>query len=456
MKKNRLGFSTAQIIAFSFLITILVGSVLLTLPISAANGQATNYADALFTSTSATCVTGLVTVPTFSHWSLFGQIIILILIQCGGLGIVTLTSLAMIFIGKKLSIKDRLLLQDAFSLDSMNGQIKFVKKVVKGTFFVEGIGAILYTISFIPKFGFFKGLGTSVCTSISAFCNAGLDIMYEDSLVTFAKDPLVNFVTMALIVLGGIGFVVWWDIARVFKQIQKKQIRKKHCFLKLTLHSKIVILTTLMLIIGGALLIFMFEYNNPKTMGSMNIGQKMMASLFQSVTTRTAGFMTVMQDGLTDSSALICIVLMFIGGSPVGTAGGIKTATFAAIVIAALTVINNRQDPSVFKRRLAHETIQKALAVMLVSLTMLFISTLLLATFSEGSILDILYETTSAIATVGLSRNLTPTLNLAGKIIITVTMYLGRIGPITMAIVFGMRIDKNKSLQFPQENIKVG
>lgn len=456
IKKHSIRFSTTEIIAFSFLAAILVGACLLSLPISSSSGQYTNFIDALFTATSSTCVTGLVVVPTFTHWSIFGKIIILLLIQCGGLGIVTLTSLAMIVIGKKLGIKDRMLLQDAFNLDVLSGQVRFVKRVFIGTMFFETVGALLYTIVFIPEFGFIKGIGVSVFTSISAFCNAGIDIIGPTSLMPYVNNPLVNLVTMGLIVFGGIGFVVWWDIGRLLKMVKNGQIKLRQTIRKLTLHSKIVLISTFILIFGGAILFFLFEHDNPKTMGEFNTGEKILASLFQSVTTRTAGFMTISQTGLTDSSCLISILLMFIGGSPVGTAGGIKTATAAVIVISALAVVNKRRDTVAFNRRIPFESIQKALTVTLISLTMLFISTLLVATFSGGNLLDVFYETTSALGTVGLSRDYTPLLNTVGKIVIALTMYLGRIGPITMAIIFGTKNDKTRSIQFPEENIRIG
>lgn len=456
VKKHGIRFSTTEIIAFSFLAAILAGACLLSLPISSSSGEPTNFIDSLFTATSSTCVTGLVVVPTFEHWSIFGKIVVLLLIQCGGLGIVTLTSLAMIIIGKKLGIKDRMLLQDAFNLDVLSGQVRFVKRVFVGTMTFEAIGALLYMIVFIPEFGLIKGIGISVFNSVSAFCNAGIDIIGPSSLMPYVDNPLVNLVTMGLIIFGGLGFVVWWDIGRLFKMVRKGQIKVRQTPHKLTLHSKIVLISTFILIFGGALLIFLFEHDNPKTMGNLNIGGKILASLFQSVTTRTAGFMTISQTGLTDSSCLISILLMFIGGSPVGTAGGIKTTTAAVIIIAALAVVNKRRDTIAFNRRIPFESIQKALTVTLISLTMLFISTLLVATFSGGSLLDVFYETTSALGTVGLSRDYTPLLSTVGKIVITITMYLGRIGPITMAIIFGIKNDKTKSIQFPEENIRIG
>ena len=273
----------------SFLIAILIGAVLLSLPISSADGKPTSFLDALFTATTSTCVTGLVVTPTVSSWSVFGQIIILILIQIGGLGVITIMSGLMILLHKKMGIGDRLFLQDAFNLNSLSGLVRFVKKVVTGTLIIEGIGALLYMTVFIPEFGA-KGIWISVFTSVSAFCNAGIDIIAENSLCNYVLNPIINIVTCALIILGGIGYIVWWDVLRVLKLARTKKVK---FFRDLTLHSKIAIAATLILIFVGAAFIFAFEYNNPQTMGDYTLLQKIEVSLFQSVTTRTAGFATV-------------------------------------------------------------------------------------------------------------------------------------------------------------------
>ena len=335
---KKISFSTTHIILISFLIVILVGSILLSLPISVKNGVNINFIDVLFTATTSTCVTGLVTVPTYSTWSLFGQIIILILIQIGGLGVVAFMSAFMIIINKKLKLKDYQLIQDAFNLNTMSGLKKFIKHVFLGTLFIELIGAILYMIVFIPDYGI-KGIWISIFNSVSAFCNAGMDIIGEVSLCDYAVNPLVNFTTSLLIVLGGLGFIVWWDVIRVIKQFKNKKFK---CFKSLTLHSKIVISSTLVLIFGGALLIFLFEYNNVNTIGALNIFDKIQVSMFQSITTRTAGFATIPQESLTDQSVIVCLILMFIGGSPVGTAGGIKTITAVSLVAIAIASVRNK------------------------------------------------------------------------------------------------------------------
>ncbi len=450
--KKKFSLSTTQTIMLSFLCAILLGSLLLTLPISSASGESVPYLDALFTATTATCVTGLVTVPTVSTWSIFGQAVILVLIQIGGLGVITILSSVMILLHKRMGIGDRLLLQDAFNLNSLSGIVRFVKKVMLGTFLVEGIGAALYMTVFVPEFGL-KGIWISVFTAISAFCNAGIDIIGENSLCDYATNPIINTVTSLLIILSGIGYVVWWDVL----QTGKKAAGKPRKFIKhLTLHSKIAICTTLILIFGGGLLIFLFEYRNPATIGEMSLFDKLQVSLFQSITTRTAGFASVPQQDLTNGSSILCLLLMFIGGSPVGTAGGIKTVTFAVLVISALATIQNKNDITIFQRNISRQALRKAIAVTAMSFGILFISTLLLSAVTDADSLDIVYETVSATATVGLSRNLTAQLNSAGKIIIIATMYLGRVGPISLALALNSRKKIQNIITNPTEEISVG
>ena len=436
----------------SFLIAILAGALLLSLPISAADGKATPFVDALFMATTSTCVTGLVVTPTVSSWSVFGQAVILILIQIGGLGVITIMSGLMILLNKKMGIGDRMLLQDAFNLNSLSGLIRFVKRVVCGTFMIEGIGALLYMMVFVPQFGA-KGIWISVFTAISAFCNAGIDIIAENSLCDYALNPMMNIVTCGLIVLGGIGYIVWWDVVRILKQARSKKVK---FFKNLTLHSKIAITATLILIFGGAALIFAFEYNNPQTIKDYTLLQKIEVSLFQSVTTRTAGFATVPQENLTNASAIVCLLLMFIGGSPVGTAGGIKTVTFAVLVAAAFASIRNKEDTELFGRRLTKQAVSKATAVTFMSFAIMFTSTVLLSAVTDANALDVVYETVSATATVGLTRNLTASLNSVGKIIIIFTMYLGRVGPISLAVAFNQRKDNQNIVRNPIEEISVG
>ena len=451
MKKRR-KFTTTHIILLSFLLAILVGAVLLMLPISSAAGQATPFVDALFTATTATCVTGLVVVPTAVAWSVFGQIVILILIQLGGLGIITVLAGLALVLHRKIRISDSLLLQDAFNLNTLSGLGAFVKKVILGTLIVEGIGALLYMTVFVPEYGP-KGIWVSVFTSVSAFCNAGIDIIKLNSLCDYAANPVINVVTCMLIVLGGLGYIVWWDVLRVLRE---KKIKKGSAWKRLTLHSKIAITATIVLIASGAVLFFLFEYSNPATMGNMSVWNKIQASVFQSVTTRTAGFFTVPQENLTNASSVLSLLLMFIGGSPVGTAGGIKTVTFVVLFASALAAIKQRNDAVIFHRTLSKQAVTKATGVACMSFSIMFLSTILLAAVTDASAMDIAYETVSATATVGLSRNLTGSLNMAGKWIIIATMYLGRIGPISLAFAFNLKKQSLNTIKYPAEDISVG
>lgn len=452
MRKLRFLISTTQIIMLSFLFAILIGSIILSLPISSSSGKTTPFLDALFTATTATCVTGLVVTPTFAAWSTFGQIVILILIQIGGLGVITIMSGIMILLHKKMGIGDRLLLQDAFNLNSLSGLVSFVKKVFAGTLIIEGLGSLLYMIVFIPEFGL-KGIWISVFTSVSAFCNAGIDIISDNSLCNYSLNPIINIVTCGLIILGGIGYIVWWDVLRVLKQTQDKKIR---LFSRLTLHSKIAIITTLTLIFSGAVLIFLFEYNNPLTMSNYSLFQKIEASVFQSITTRTAGFATLPQENLTNATSIVCLLLMFIGGSPVGTAGGVKTVTFAIIVVLAISSVRNKEYTEFFGRQITKQAVSKAVAVICMSFIILFFSTVFLSAVTDASALDVIYETVSATATVGLSRNLTASLNSIGKLIIIATMYFGRVGPISLAIAFNKKTENVNLVKNPVEEVSVG
>lgn len=449
-KKIRL--STTQIILFSFLATVLAGSFLLSLPISSANGESVPYIDALFTATTTTCVTGLVTLPTAATWSIFGQAVILVLIQIGGLGVVTVVSGIMLLFNKKMGLGERLLLQDAFNLTTLSGLIKFVKNVLFGTFIIEGTGAIMYMFVFVPEFGL-HGIWISVFNAVSAFCNAGIDIIGDNSLCDYSVNPLVNIVTELLIILGGIGYIVWWDFVSV---IRHRGSKNKKIFRHLTLHSKIAITCTLGLIFGGALLILIFEYNNPLTVGNLPLFDKIQISLFQSVTTRTAGFVSIPQENLTNASSIVSLILMFIGGSPVGTAGGIKTVTATVLFYTAIACIRDKKNTTIFHRSFTEASVKKAIAVTVTFGMIYLTSTILLSATTNKDFLDIMYETASATTTAGLTRGLTQELNSVGKIIIIITMYFGRVGPITAAVALGSKNENRNIISEPTEEIIVG
>ncbi|MBR5917598.1 MAG: potassium transporter KtrB [Lachnospiraceae bacterium] len=451
MKKHK-HFSTTRLIMLFFLLAILVGSVILALPISWQKGVSVSYLDALFTATTAVCVTGLVTVPTYSTWNVLGQIVILILIQIGGLGIVTVMSGIMIGFHKKIGLGQRMLIQDAFNLNTLSGIITFTKKVLIGTFIVEGTGALLYMTVFIPEFGP-KGIWISLFNSISAFCNAGIDIIADNSLCNYTLNPMINFTTSMLIIVSGIGYIVWWDVLGIIKEFPKKKFR---CFKELTFHSKLAILVTFILIVSGGILFLIFEFNNPLTIKEYNFFQKLMASFFQSITTRTAGFATIPQENLTNASSYVSLILMFIGGSPTGTAGGIKTVTAAVLIASAIATIKNREETSLLHRSIPKQSVNKSVAVIAVSFAIMSVSTILLCAVTKSDILDILYETVSATATVGLTRNFTSTLNSVGKLVIIVTMYLGRVGPISLFIALNTQKYSPNVIKNPTEQISVG
>ncbi|MBP3571629.1 MAG: potassium transporter KtrB [Clostridia bacterium] len=450
----RESLSTTHIIMISFLCVILLGSLLLSLPVSAADGEPVPYIDALFTATTATCVTGLVTLTTATAWSLFGQTVILLLIQVGGLGIITVMAGVMLALHRRMGLTDRILLQDSFNLNSLSGLSSFLGRVILGTFAVEAAGALLYMTVLVPEFGP-RGIWYAVFNAVSAFCNAGMDVIGENSLMNYATNPLVNTVTSLLIVLGGLGFPVWWDVLRVIGLSVRK--RNPRFLSHLTLQSKMALTATAILLFGGGLIILLLENNNPATLGGLSFFDKVQVALFQSVTTRTAGFATVDQAALTPATTALCLVLMFIGGSPVGTAGGVKTVTVLVLAAYAFSTVRGRNEVGLFNRRIPRDALRKSVAVVGMSFLIAAVSTLLLAAVTpDRELADILYETVSATATVGLSRNLTPTLTTAGKLIVAVTMYLGRVGPISLAVAFGVTKEKQNIVNNPTEPVSVG
>ena len=441
-----------QVILLGFLITIFAGSILLSLPAAAANGQATPYIDSLFTATTSVCVTGLIVETTMTHWSIFGQAVILVLVQIGGLGVVTITTGMFFVIGRRITLGNRILIQESLGLNTMTGLVSLVKKILLGTTIIEGMGAVFYATQFVPEFGWGYGIWAAVFNSVSAFCNAGMDIVREDSLRSYVTNPVMNFTTMALIILGGLGFIVWKDLWQSLKKILKDKIPVKRVIKQLRFQTKIVLSVSFFLIMFGTILIFLFEYNNPATMKDLSLPGKIMASLFQSVTTRTAGFETVAQGALTDASSLVSMFMMIIGGSPAGTAGGVKTVTFAILVFCVVSVAKQEESISLFKRRVPNGLLSKALAIIVINLIVLMTSVLLLLVFDHGSFIESCYECVSALATVGLTKGLTPNLTIAGKVIIIITMYLGRVGPISMAIGFSQK-NKKKKVVYPEQDL---
>lgn len=456
MKRKKKELSTTQIIMLGFLALIFIGALLLMLPICSSKGTVTPFLTSLFTATTCVCVTGLVVVDTYAHWSTFGHIVMLLLIQCGGLGVVTLSTYILTLLGQKIGLKQRLLLEDALNLDTMSGLIRFIKRVFKGTLLIEGIGAVMYMLVFVPEMGL-RGIWVSVFNAVSAFCNAGIDIIGATSLAPYADNLIVNITTMLLIIIGGIGFVVWWDVLKVFGMYRSGEVHKKHLWNGLRLHSKIVFATSAGLTLAGFLFVLILEWSNPLTLGSLSVPVKLQAAMFQSVTLRTAGFFTISQKGLHNSTAFLCLILMFIGGSPVGTAGGIKTTTAAVLFVAMWSTIKGRSFTAVFGRKINPATVRKALSVTLISISATIVALIIMLTFCEGDFMDLSYEVFSALGTVGLSRNITSGLNSIGQILIIMCMYLGRTGPISLVIALNNIKGKNtKLIEYPEESVTVG
>lgn len=450
--------NTSQIITLGFAGVILLGGLILWLPICAAPGQTTSFSDAMFTATTSVCVTGLTTVTTATQWSILGKIVILILIQIGGIGVVSMTSLIFISFHKRISMKNRKLIQESYNLDQMSGMVVLVRKVVVCIFAAEAIGAVFYSFYFVPEFGWKIGIVQSVFTAISAFCNAGIDILGSNSLINYVENPLINITTMMLIILSGLGFTVWWDLGDKLKKICKKTLSPRRMFKTLRLHSKLVLITTGILLVGGTFLIFIFEYGNSATIGEMSFGKKLMASAFQSVTLRTAGFLTIDQASFTNASVILFLVLMFIGGSPMGTAGGVKTTTIAVMLLSLKANLQGKRDVEFAKRRIRSGYIRSAMVITMMGFLIVFVMSIALsAAMPEADMTDVIYEITSAAATVGLSRGLTGELNLAGKWIVIVTMFLGRIGPMTLGTAVLSKVQKHSEhMHLAEEDIMVG
>lgn len=454
LKKKR-KFSTTRIIILGFFTAAVVGTLLLMLPISSAAGVVTKPIDALFTATTSVCVTGLVTVNTFENWSLFGQAVILVLIQFGGLGIITFTTTILLILRRRITLKERMLIQEAYNLDTLRGMVRLTRKILKGTMIIEGIGALLYATVFIPEFGFLPGIWRAVFNSVSAFCNAGMDILGPDSLCPYRGNVLVNVTTCLLIILGGIGFPVWWDVVRIIKLRMEEPIPLRRLIRRLELHSKIALVMTGIMIVGGMVLILAMEYQNPDTLGGLPLWEKLMSALFQSVTLRTAGFATIAQQYFHADTTFLFILFMFIGGSPSGTAGGVKTVTIAVLTLAVISIIRGRQDVEAFGRRIPDSFVKKALAVVGIGIGTLCFGVIALCLVEDKEFLDLSFEVVSAMGTVGLSRGITAALSLAGKLIIIVTMFLGRVGPISMALAFNRKTPKALR-HLPDDKIMVG
>lgn len=443
-KLNWLRLSPPQILVLGFAAIIFIGTALLMLPISTSTGEPLEFIDALFTSTSATCVTGLVVVDTGTTFSSFGEIVIMLLIQIGGLGFMTMATLFALALKRRISLKDRLILQEAMNQSSMEGIVRLIRRVLLYSLIIEACGALILSIRWAFDMPIGRAIYYGVFHAVTMFNNAGFDLFGDfRSLTGYVYDPVVNVVVMFLIVSGGIGFIVLSDLIDFRKQR------------RISLHSKVVLTMTATLLLVGFIVILIFEFTNPRTLGSLNWGGKFFGALFQSVTPRTAGANTIDITGLRQATQFFIVILMFIGASPGSTGGGIKTTTFTIMVGAVIAMMRGREDIVMFRYRLAQERVLKALTIALLALLLVLTVSMILSTTEEGDFLEILFETTSAFGTVGLSMGLTPDLTVFGKVLISITMFAGRLGPLTLAYALGPK--KGKELyRHPEGKMIIG
>ncbi len=438
----------SQILVLGFLFIILLGAVILSTPFVTNNGQSIGFINAFFTATSAVCVTGLVLVDTGSYWNYFGKTVIIILIQIGGLGFMTMASLLTLVAGRKFSLKKRIVMQESMGTKHLSGVVRITKYAVYMTFTFELIGAFILSLKFIPMYGNLKGLYYAVFHSISAFCNAGFDIMGTgNSISQFAKDPLVSITVSLLVIIGGLGFMVIAEIFRFNK------------FKKWSLNAKVVIVSTLFLLFVGFVFILILEYNNPNTIKDFSFGEKLIASFFASMTPRTAGFNTIDLNSMRHASLVLTMIFMFIGGSPSSTAGGVKTTTIALFFITIISILRGKKDTEAFGRKIPEENVKRAIAVIGIAVTFLTTSIVLLSiSETDASFFEIVFETLSAYGTVGLSIGLSAKLSFVGKLIISLAMFLGRVGALTLLFAATSKMKKieNQMLSYPVEEISIG
>lgn len=438
----------AQIIVLVFAAVILAGAVLLTLPIASKSGRPTGFLTALFTATSATCVTGLIVVDTGTYWSSFGQAVILIMIQIGGLGFMTIASIFFFALRQKIGLKQRMVLSQAFGMADMHGIVRFVKNVLLGTLAVEGAGAVILCLRFLPQFGLGKAVYYGVFHSISAFCNAGFDVLGDleagGSLCGYVTDPVVNITLMLLIVIGGLGFAVWGDV------------RTNRRLSRMAVYTRLVLVISGALIVVGAGLFALLEWNNPETIGELSVGGKILACLFQSVTLRTAGFTTIDQNALSDVSKTVCDLLMFVGGSSGSTAGGAKTVTMGIVVLYAISAARGRSQVTAFHRAVPQRDVSQALALALLMFSLILIGAGVISVADGVSMENALYETTSAICTVGLTTGITAGLGALSQIVIMILMFFGRVGVITISVGFIAAKPAVERVQYAQSRMMIG
>ncbi len=445
LKARRL--TPARIIIFGFLALILFGALLLTLPVSTRDGLGASFEDALFTATSATCVTGLVVQDTYTYWSPFGQAVVLALIQIGGMGVVTMALAIFTITGRRIGLKQRVVMQETVSAPHVGGMVRLVGFIVRGTLLVEGAGAVVLALRFCPQFGFGKGLWFAVFHSVSAFCNAGFDLMGESgafsSLVHYSADPLVNITIMALITIGGIGFFVWDDL-----------LQNGLHFRRYRLQTKLVLVTSGLLIVLPAAYLYFVEFSHPQWAG-LSAGERVLAALFQSVTTRTAGFNTIDQTALSGPALMLCTLTILVGGSPGSTAGGFKTTSLAVLVLCVASVLRQRDSIQVFSRRFPPVVLRHTATLVTLYAGLFLAGAMAICEWDGVPLSAALYETASAIATVGLTVGITPGLGLASHLVLVFLMYFGRVGGLTLLYaVAGAHPAPHGTL--PEEKVNVG
>ena len=448
VRRRKVSMSATKLIALCFLGIILLGTGLLMLPVSSRSGEPCQFLPALFTATSATCVTGLTPFDTWTQWSGFGQVVLLCLIELGGLGFMSAATLVIFLFRRKVGLRQRMLIAQALSLNEMDGVVRLQRMVIFGSLGFEAAGALILTLWFWPQYGFGRALRWGVFHSISAFCNAGFDIFGSmepgSSLLLFQNDPVVLLTLGALVVLGGLGFLVWQDIA------------EKRSWKKLSVYSRLVLLATAMLIVSGWALICILEWNNPKTLGNLSVGSKLLGGLFQSITLRTAGFDAINQAGLTQGGKAVSMVLMLIGGSSGSTAGGLKTVTFLVVLLFIWARARGRSNVSAFCRTIPQE---QALNAMTISLMMVLLSVLggiFVCATSPVSFTDGLFEAISALATVGLTAGATGLLSVPAKILIIIFMYFGRVGVLTISLGFLMGNQAVERFRYAETSLLIG
>lgn len=448
VRRRKVSMSATKLVALCFLGIILLGTGLLMLPVSSRSGEPCQFLPALFTATSATCVTGLTPFDTWTQWSGFGQVVLLCLIEIGGLGFMSAATLVIFLFRRKVGLRQRMLIAQALSLNEMDGVVRLQRMVIFGSLGFEAAGALILTLWFWPQYGFVRALRWGVFHSISAFCNAGFDIFGSmepgSSLLLFQNDPVVLLTLGALVVLGGLGFLVWQDIA------------EKRSWKKLSVYSRLVLMATAMLIVSGWALICILEWNNPKTLGNLSVGSKLLGGLFQSITLRTAGFDAINQAGLTQGGKAVSMVLMLIGGSSGSTAGGLKTVTFLVVLLFIWARARGRSNVSAFCRTIPQEQALNAMTISLIMVLLSVLGGIFVCATSPVSFTDGLFEAISALATVGLTAGATGLLSVPAKILIIIFMYFGRVGVLTISLGFLMGNQAVERFRYAETSLLIG